>query len=111
MDKWFGEMAAEFDLPEEMVRQLRDVGYVVIEGPVAQSECAQLAEAYDAAVRAAHPDDVSIKSSTRVHDFVNRGQHFDGLYIYRPLLASGSSIFIPVPATGRNERAPKRIFK
>ena len=79
MDKWFGEIAAGFDLPEEIVRQLRDVGYVVIEGPVAQSECAQLAEAYDAAVRAAHPDDVSIKSSTRVHDFVNRGHHFDGL--------------------------------
>jgi hypothetical protein len=88
MDKWFSEIAAGFDLPEEIVRQLRDVGYVVIEGPVAHSECAQLAEAYDAAVHAAHPADVSIKSSTRVHDFVNRGHHFDGLYIYKPLLAA-----------------------
>jgi ectoine hydroxylase-related dioxygenase (phytanoyl-CoA dioxygenase family) len=88
MDKWLSEMAAGFELPAEIARRLRDVGYVVIEGPVAQSECGQLAEAYDAAVRAAHPDDVSIKSSTRVHDFVSRGHHFDSLYIHQPLLAA-----------------------
>jgi len=88
MDKWFREMAAEYDLSEDVARQLRDIGYVVIEGPVAQTKCAQLSEAYDAAVLAAHPDDVGISSSTRVHDFVNRGHHFDGLYIYGPLLAA-----------------------
>lgn len=87
-DKWFREIAAESDLPEDIARQLRDAGYVVIEGAVAHTQCAQLLEAYDAAVLAAHPDDVSIRSSTRVHDFVNRGHHFDGLYIYRPLLAA-----------------------
>src|SRR5438105_1462200 len=79
MKKWFREIAAGCDLPEEVTRQLRDVGYVVIEGPVVHSKCAQLAEAYDAAVLAAHPDDVSIRSSTRIHDFVNRGHHFDEL--------------------------------
>jgi hypothetical protein len=92
MDKWFSEMAAEFELPAETARRLRETGYVVVEGPVPQSECARLAEAYDAAVdaaiRAAHPDDVSLRSSTRVHDFVNRGPQFDGLYIYKPLLAA-----------------------
>ena len=88
MDKWFREIATESDLPEDVARRLRDVGYIVIEGPVAHNKCAQLAEAYDAAVLAAHPDDVSIRSSTRVSDFVNRGPDFDELYIYGPLLAA-----------------------
>ena len=88
MDKWFREIAAKSDLPEDVARQLHDVGYVVIEGPVAHINCAQLAEAYDAAVLAAHPDDVRIRSSTRISDFVNRGSDFDGLYIYGPLLAA-----------------------
>src|SRR5437764_706024 len=87
-DKWFGEIAADCDLPEDVARQLRDLGYVVIEGPVAHIKCAQLSEAYDAAVLAAHPDDVSVRSSTRIHDFVNRGHHFDELYLYGPLLAA-----------------------
>ena len=39
-------------------------------------------------MRSAHPDDVSIRSSTRVHDFVNRGPAFDELYLYGPLLAA-----------------------
>jgi hypothetical protein len=88
MDRWFKKIAAESDLPEEVARQLREVGYVVIDGPVAKTKRARLSEAYDAAVLAAHPDDVSIKGSTRVHDFVNRGHHFDELYIYGPLLAA-----------------------
>lgn len=88
MDEWFKALAAEADLPEGVARQLRDVGYLVIEGLVTQAKRAQLSEAYDAAVLAAHPDDVRISSSTRVHDFVNRGPDFDELYLYRPLLAA-----------------------
>src|SRR5947208_2486118 len=88
MDKWFRLIATEYDLPEEVAWQLCDSGYAVIEGPVAHDRCGQLAAAYDAAVLAAHPDDVSVSSSTRVHDFVNRGQSFDELYIYGPLLAA-----------------------
>jgi hypothetical protein len=88
MDKWFRLIATEYDLPEEVARQLRDIGFVVIEGLVAHNRCGQLAAAYDAAVLAAHPDDVSVRSSTRVHDFVNRGPDFDELYIYGPLLAA-----------------------
>jgi hypothetical protein len=88
MDNWFTTIAAKPDLPEKAAQQLRDVGYVIIEGAVPQSQCASLAAAYDAAVLAAHPDDVSVKSSTRVHDFVNRGTAFDELYLYPPLLAA-----------------------
>jgi hypothetical protein len=88
MDEWFKTIAEESGLSESAALQLRDVGYVVMDGPVAQTKLARLSEAYDAAVAAAHPDDVSIRSSTRVHDFVNRGPEFDELYIYCPLLAA-----------------------
>jgi Phytanoyl-CoA dioxygenase (PhyH) len=93
MDKRFGEMAAKYYLPEDIARQLRDDGYVVIEAAVADARCAQLSEAYDTAVRAARPDDVSIgRTSVRVHDLVNCGPEFDGLYLYGPLLAACCSI-------------------
>lgn len=88
MDESFRAIAAESKLPENIARQLTDVGYVVIEGAVAHNKCERLAKAYDAAVLAAHPDDVRISSSTRISDFVNRGPDFDELYIYRPLLAA-----------------------
>ena len=88
MDEYFGAIAAESKLPENIARQLTDLGYVVIEGPVAYDKCEHLAKAYDAAVLAAHPDDVRISSSTRISDFVNRGPDFDELYIYGPLLAA-----------------------
>lgn len=88
MDEWFKAIAAESDLPEGVALQLRDIGYVVMEGPVTHAKRAQFSEAYDAAVLAAHPNDISIRSSTRVHDFVNRGPAFDELYLYQPLLAA-----------------------
>ena len=87
MDEWFRSIAAQSKLPDDVAQQLLDVGYVVMEGPV-EGKAAQLAEAYDAAVLAAHPDDVSIRSSTRILDFVNRGPAFDGIYIYKPLLGA-----------------------
>src|SRR5207237_8160787 len=95
MDKWFRKIVAESSLPEDVARQLRNVGFVVIEGPVAHTKLTQFSEAYDAAVSAAHPDDISIRSSTRVHAFVNRGQAFDELYMYRLLLPACG------PASGR----------
>ena len=47
----------------------------------------QLWKLNDAAV-VAHPDDVSVRSSTRFSDFVNHGRAFDEIYVYGPLLAS-----------------------
>lgn len=88
MDKWFDSIAAQYSLPDDIARQLRETGYAVMEGPVASDRLAQLSAAYDTAVLAAHPDDLSISSSTRVHDFVNRGPDFDELYIYGPILAA-----------------------
>jgi ectoine hydroxylase-related dioxygenase (phytanoyl-CoA dioxygenase family) len=61
---------------------------VVLPGSAIPGGSARLTEAYDRAVSTADPADVSIRSSTRVHDFVNRGPEFDGLYIYPPLLTA-----------------------
>ena len=87
MDEWFSRIAAGCELPVSALQDLRDVGFVVIPGPVPANELAQLAEAYDAAVTSASAGDISVGSTTtRIHDFVNRGLEFDGLYLYQPLL-------------------------
>ena len=81
-------MAADCQLASNDARQLHDTGFVVVAGPVVQAGLSKLVAAYDA-VLAAHPDDVGIGSTTtRVHDFVNRGPEFDDLYIYRQVLAA-----------------------
>ena len=87
MDEWFSVIDAGCALSAGAVRELREVGFVVIPGPVEPDRLAQLAEAYDSAVACASSDEVAIGSSTtRVHDFVNRGSEFDGLYVYEPVL-------------------------
>ena len=87
MDDWLSIIAAGCELAAGAVRDLRDVGFVVIPGPVPPDGLAQLAAAYDSAVASASADDVSIGSSTtRVSDFVNRGPEFDALYVYQPVL-------------------------
>lgn len=87
MDDWFSIIDARCKLSASAVQDLREVGFVVIPGPVAPGRLAQFAEAYDSAVACAASDDVSIGSSTtRVNDFVNRGPEFDELYIYAPIL-------------------------
>jgi hypothetical protein len=88
MSNWYRGIVAESDLLPDAARQLHDIGFVVLPGPAIQGGWARLAQAYDRAVSAADPADVSIRSSTRIHDFVNRGPEFDGLYVYRPLLAA-----------------------
>jgi ectoine hydroxylase-related dioxygenase (phytanoyl-CoA dioxygenase family) len=69
------------------ILDLRDVGFVVIPGPIAPNKLVHLAAAYDTAVASASSNDVKVGStSTRVRDFVNRGSEFDELYIYKPIL-------------------------
>ena len=88
---WHSIIASQSHLPPDVARQLRDLGFVVIPGPVIPGGCKRLSEAYDRAVATADPVDVHIrnsKSSIRIDDFVNRGAEFDGIYIYPPLLAA-----------------------
>jgi ectoine hydroxylase-related dioxygenase (phytanoyl-CoA dioxygenase family) len=87
MRDWFSVIGAGRELSARAARDLRDDGFVVIPGPVAPEGLARLAAAYEAAVDSADSDDVSFGSTTtRVHDFVNRGPEFDALYVYRPVL-------------------------
>lgn len=87
MYDWFNTIGAGCELSAEALRDLRDLGFVVIPGPIPRDRLAQLADAYDAAVASADTDDVSVGSSTtRIDDFVNRGPKFDELYVYPPVL-------------------------
>lgn len=87
MHDWFSIIGAGNNLPASALRELREVGFVVIPGPVAPDRMARLAAAYDSAMASASPEDVRIGSTTnRVHDFVNRGAEFDDLYVYQPVL-------------------------
>lgn len=87
MHDWFSAIGAGCKLSEGDLKDLRDVGFVVIPGPIARDGLAQLTVAYDSAVASAAPEDVSVGSTTtRVHDFVNRGPEFDELYLYPPIL-------------------------
>jgi hypothetical protein len=87
MDDWFSGIAAGCDLPASAVRELDDVGFVVIPGPVAPPQLSRLADVYDATALAADAADVgSGRTTTREWDFVNRAPDFDGLYIYQPVL-------------------------
>jgi len=89
MDDWFSSISSTSELPEYVAQELNDIGFVVIPGPVADERLDQVADAYDSAISCATPDDLSIGSTTtRVHDFVNRGPDFDELYIYRPILGA-----------------------
>lgn len=87
MDHWFSEVESRSKLSADAVQALHDVGFIVIPGPVPAGRLAQFAEAYDSAVAGAAAEEVSVgRTTTRVHDFVNRGPEFDGLYIYEPIL-------------------------
>jgi ectoine hydroxylase-related dioxygenase (phytanoyl-CoA dioxygenase family) len=93
MHDWFSVIGAGRELSAGAARDLRDDGFVVIPGPVAPEGLARLAAAYDRVVDSAVPDDLSVGSSTtRVHDFVNRGPEFDALYVYRPVLKACCSV-------------------
>jgi hypothetical protein len=87
MDHWFSVIASGCELAANTVKELDDVGFVVIPGPVAPPQLSRLAAVYDAAVSSADPADVgAARTTTRVWDFVNRTPDFDGLYVYQPVL-------------------------
>jgi hypothetical protein len=87
MQDWFSIISAGSELSASALQDLRDVGFIVIPGPVAPDKLAQLAASYDSAVASASSDDLGVGRTTiRVHDFVNRGSEFDELYVYQPIL-------------------------
>ncbi len=60
---------------------------MVLPGPMSAAEMDQVSQAYDAIVASASAADVHAgNTTTRVNDFVNRGDEFDELYVFAPLL-------------------------
>ena len=93
MDHWFSLIASNSELPVAAAVELHDTGFVVIPGLLTSERLPQIADAYDAAVSGADPADVRTGGTTiRVHDFVNRGPHFDDLYVSSAILAACCSV-------------------
>jgi ectoine hydroxylase-related dioxygenase (phytanoyl-CoA dioxygenase family) len=93
MDDWFRAISTSCVLQGDAAEELRDSGFVVLHSVVAPAKIPELAAAYDAAMAVADSIDVGTgRSTTRVHDFVNRGPEFDDLYVYEPILAACCSV-------------------
>ena len=92
-DLRFPTFAAVHQLPASVVHGLRDDGYAVIPGHLPADRVTELSGAYDRTVRNAHPDDISIGSTTtRVGGFIDRDPIFDGIYLYPPLLEAARCV-------------------
>jgi hypothetical protein len=86
-DPWFDSIAGNAPLSFSELGAIQEEGFVVIQGPIRNTDLAALSTAYDAAVIEADGSDVKIGSTTtRVQDFVNRRAEFDGIYLHPPLL-------------------------
>jgi hypothetical protein len=87
MDDVFSMIAAGHALRPTEARELHERGFVVLPGPMSAAELERASSAYDAMVASANADDMHAGSTTtRVNDFVNRGDEFDSLYVFAPLL-------------------------
>src|SRR5215510_8792565 len=89
---WHSAILAETHLSPQATRELQDQGFTIVSGPALPSGPDQYSRAYDRDVTAADPSDISVRSSTRINDFVNRGPEFDGIYTFGPLLAACAMI-------------------
>ena len=87
MDDLYDALAAGTELSSVAARELDERGFVVLPGPVEPADMERVANAYDAMLASASGQDVRAGSTTtRVNDFVNRGNAFDALYVFPPLL-------------------------
>jgi len=87
MGALYDTIAAGNSLSSSAAHELHERGFVVLPGPVASADMEGVATAYDALVTSASIRDVHAGSTTtRVNDFVNRGNAFDALYVFPPLL-------------------------
>lgn len=87
MDDLYDAIAAGTEFSSVADRELHERGFVVLPGPVASAEMERVTNVYDALLTSASVQDVHAGSTTtRVNDFVNRGNEFDALYVFPPLL-------------------------
>jgi hypothetical protein len=87
MCDWFDTLVARPALSADAVYELQHRGFVVLPSVVPDEQIERLADAYDAAVSSAsYVDKKTGSTSTRVNDFVNRGEEFAALYVFPSLL-------------------------
>lgn len=83
----FNIIATGKELRPTDARDLHERGFVVLSGPMPAEKMEKVSGAYDSIVALANADDVHTGSTTtRVNDFVNRGDEFDTLYVFTLLL-------------------------
>jgi len=87
MNKWFGAISASRALPTDAAEELQLRGFTVIPDAVSPVRVERLRDAYDSAMSSAPGAEFTIGSTTtRLGDFVNRGEEIDALYTFPPLL-------------------------
>lgn len=83
----FDTFATRRALTTDAADELAERGFTVLPGPLTPDGVLRLQAAYDAAVANAAADDVRVgRTTTRVNDFVNRGEAFDFIYTWPPVL-------------------------
>jgi hypothetical protein len=87
VDDWFEAISASRALPADAALELHHRGFTVIPDALSPAGLERLSHAYDAATSSATGAGTKIGSTTtRVDDFVNRGEVIDALYVFPPLL-------------------------
>jgi hypothetical protein len=87
MEDMYDAIKAGTELSSAAATELHERGFVVLPGPMAAAGMERVTSTYDAVVTSASEHDVRVGgTTTRVNDFVNRGDAFDALYVFPPLL-------------------------
>jgi hypothetical protein len=87
MNDWFDAISATRALPADAAQELDQRGFTVIPEAVSHAGLERVSHAYDAAMSSATGAGMRVGSATtRLGDFVNRGEEIDALYVFPPLL-------------------------
>jgi hypothetical protein len=87
MNDWFEAISTTRALSSDSARELSQRGFTVIPDAVPPARFQQLRDAYDDALSSASGADLRVGSTTtRLGDFVNRGEEVDAIYTFPPLL-------------------------
>ena len=77
----------------DSLRELFDVGFVIIRDAINREQLRKLGETYDLMVASARPPDLSIgRTTTRVSNIANYSSDFHQLCVYRPILDACSYV-------------------
>jgi hypothetical protein len=74
-------------LSAKLIKQLIELGFAIIPGPLSCDPLNQLTTAYDDVTASASGPDLKVASTTtRMSDLLNYSSVFDNVFLYRPLL-------------------------